>query len=249
MWVRTEGGNKIMTMTSPPSNASYGAPRSSHADDITAGQWAAISQKLRALRTERDLSVRKLGAIAGVSGSLISAIELGKARPSIGSLLALCDALGTSIPVLFDEGVSRSESSDLANIDRTTSSSASKPKVSHVQRSAGRSSLELASGITLERLSRSDDPDMDFLFATYEPGAESCSPNHLQTHAGNEYGFVQLGEITVTIGEETVRLGPGDSIAFESTEPHRLVNTGSGPATLLWVNLHKPPSRTGLSAA
>jgi mannose-6-phosphate isomerase-like protein (cupin superfamily) len=113
----------------------------------------------------------------------------------------------------------------------------------HVQRSAGRRSLELASGITLERLSRSDDPDVDFLFATYEPGAESNSPEHLQTHDGKEYGFVQTGELTVTVGDKSVQLGPGDSIAFDSTEPHRLANTGDTRATLLWVNLHHPPSQ------
>ena len=75
------------------------AERAGDPTSISAPQWSAIAQKLRALRLERKLSVRKLGAVAGVSGSLISAIELGKARPSIGSLLALCDALGTSIPV------------------------------------------------------------------------------------------------------------------------------------------------------
>jgi transcriptional regulator with XRE-family HTH domain len=231
-----------MTMT-PLTSTTDPAPRSSDAGEITARQWVEIAQKLRALRLAKKLSVRKLGAIAGVSGSLISAIELGKARPSIGSLLALCDALDTSIPVLFDESVGQSAGSAPAT---PQSQQASTPKAGrHVQRFAGRSSLELASGITLERLSRSDDPDMDFLLATYEPGAESCAADHLQTHAGNEYGFVQVGEITVTIAEETVILGPGDSIAFESTEPHRLVNTGTGRATLLWVNLHKPPSRIG----
>jgi transcriptional regulator with XRE-family HTH domain len=237
-------GNKIMTMTSPISTP-YAAPRSGDAAEITARQWVAIAQKLRDLRREKKLSVRKLGASAGVSGSLISAIELGKARPSIGSLLALCDALDTSIPVLFDESVGQPGSSASATLEQPTSATDAKAS-RHVQRASGRGSLELASGITLERLSRSDDPDMDFLFATYEPGAESCSADHLQTHAGNEYGFVQVGEITVTIGDESVVLGPGDSIAFASTEPHRLVNTGNGPATLLWVNLHKPPSRAAL---
>jgi transcriptional regulator with XRE-family HTH domain len=230
-----------MTAARPTSSAAV-ASRAGDAADITARQWVAIAEKLRHLRLDRQLSVRKLGAIAGVSGSLISAIELGKARPSIGSLLALCDALGTSIPVLFDEA----EGSGITNPRGTGFSAAidDKSLSHHVERSAGRNSLELASGITLERLSRSDDPDMDFLLATYEPGAESCSPDRLQTHAGNEYGFVQTGELTVTIGDETVLLSPGDSIAFESTEPHRLVNTGKSPATLLWVNLHKPPSRT-----
>ena len=231
-------------MTSPRSRSS--AALGSVDADTTVRQWVGIAQKLRDLRLERELSVRKLGAIAGVSGSLISAIELGKARPSIGSLLALCDALGTSIPVLFDESVEREEDSVFSNLDRQASpaSADAQPMSRHVQRAAGRGSLELASGITLERLSRSDDPDVDFLLATYAPGAESNSPEHLQTHDGKEYGFVQTGELTVTVGNQSVELGPGDSIAFDSTEPHRLANTGNISATLLWVNLHHPPSQT-----
>jgi transcriptional regulator with XRE-family HTH domain len=233
----------VAVVTSPRKGSSV-ALRSVDAD-ITARQWVGIAQKLRDLRVERKLSVRKLGAIAGVSGSLISAIELGKARPSIGSLLALCDALGTSIPVLFDESVELDSNPVFTNLGRQAAPAAADAQAMgrHVQRSAGRGSLELASGITLERLSRSNDPDVDFLFATYEPGAESCSSKHLQTHDGKEYGFVQTGELTVTVGGESVQLAPGDSIAFDSTEPHRLVNTGSTPATLLWVNLHHPPSQ------
>ncbi len=193
---------------------------------------------------ERKLSVRKLGAIAGVSGSLISAIELGKARPSIGSLLALCDALGTSIPILFDETVS-SPRGPAARSRTSSTDVAEAPAISrHVQRADRRASLELASGITLERLSRSDDPDADFLLATYEPGAESNAAEHLQAHDGKEYGFVQAGELTVTINGDSVQLGPGDSIAFESTEPHRVANTGLGTARALWVNLHNPASDT-----
>jgi transcriptional regulator with XRE-family HTH domain len=218
------------------------AVRARDPSSITTRQWVVLAQKLRTLRTERKLSVRKLGAIAGVSGSLISAIELGKARPSIGSLLALCDALGTSIPVLFDESVDLEHPQLNAGPPTGTSDRSTETISRHVQRADLRGSLELASGITLERLSQSDDPDADFLLATYEPGAESCTAERMQTHDGKEYGFVKSGELTVTIGPESVRLGPGDSIAFDSTEPHRLANTGSGPAILLWVNLHKPAS-------
>lgn len=229
--------------TASTKGTSPAALRRGEAANITARQWRAIAQKLRTLRLEQGLSVRKLGAIAGVSGSLISAIELSKARPSIGSLLALCDALGTSIPALFDEGISAADRAAPVDVDRPGPPAVNGQAISRrVQRATGRGGLELASGITLERLSSSDDPDVDFLLATYAPGAESCSVERLQTHLGKEYGFVQGGELTVTIGTESVRLGPGDSIAFNSTEPHRLANTGSDPATLLWVNLHNPPS-------
>ena len=36
------------------------------------------------------------------------------------------------------------------------------------------------------------------------------------------------------IGFETYELGPGDSISFESTMPHRLFTLGDEPAEAIW---------------
>ena len=48
-------------------------------------------------------------------------------------------------------------------------------------------------------------------------------------HMGREYGLVLSGRLRVTIGfDDEHELGPGDSIAFESSRPHRLENAGVG---------------------
>ena len=44
-------------------------------------------------------------------------------------------------------------------------------------------------------------------------------------HGGREYGHVLSGRLEVQIGFETYSVGPGDSIHFDSTTPHRLSNT------------------------
>jgi mannose-6-phosphate isomerase-like protein (cupin superfamily) len=54
-------------------------------------------------------------------------------------------------------------------------------------------------------------------------------------HMGREYGLVLSGRLRVTIGfDEEHELGPGDSIAFESSRPHRLENAGSEPVEAIW---------------
>ena len=55
-------------------------------------------------------------------------------------------------------------------------------------------------------------------------------------HMGREYGVVLAGRLRVTIGfdEEEYELGPGDSIAFESSRPHRLENAGDEPVEAIW---------------
>jgi quercetin dioxygenase-like cupin family protein len=53
-------------------------------------------------------------------------------------------------------------------------------------------------------------------------------------HSGREYGYVLSGRLHVTIGFETHELGPGDSISFDSTMPHRLFNSDDEPAEAIW---------------
>ena len=56
-------------------------------------------------------------------------------------------------------------------------------------------------------------------------------------HAGQEFGYVLTGRLTIHVGFDTHRLGPGDSISFPATTPHRLGNDGTEPATAIWCIL------------
>jgi len=56
-------------------------------------------------------------------------------------------------------------------------------------------------------------------------------------HSGSEYGHVLSGRLAVTIGFDTYELGPGDSISFDSTMPHRLFNLGRERVDAIWVVL------------
>jgi quercetin dioxygenase-like cupin family protein len=53
-------------------------------------------------------------------------------------------------------------------------------------------------------------------------------------HPGREYGHVLSGRLGVQLGFERHELGPGDSIAFESSRPHRLENAGAEPVEAIW---------------
>jgi mannose-6-phosphate isomerase-like protein (cupin superfamily) len=62
-------------------------------------------------------------------------------------------------------------------------------------------------------------------------------------HSGREFGLVISGSLSVTVGFEEHVLGPGDSMSFESTVPHRLHNEGDEPVRAVWVTLdrHRAP--------
>jgi quercetin dioxygenase-like cupin family protein len=69
----------------------------------------------------------------------------------------------------------------------------------------------------------------------YDVGGSSSQDDLFMRHAGREYGLVLAGTLEVTVGFETYALGPGDSISFDSTIPHRLRNAGSEPVTGVWL--------------
>ena len=97
-----------------------------------------------------------------------------------------------------------------------------------------RAVITLASGVTWERLTAAADAGVEFLRVTYDVGSESCPEDSLVRHGGKEYGFVTGGRLGVQIGFERYDLGPGDSISFDSSSPHRLWTIGDEAAEAIW---------------
>ncbi len=103
-----------------------------------------------------------------------------------------------------------------------------------MQRGHRRSSIELETGVRWERLTPESDREADFLYVIYDVGGSSCQGDAFIRHAGHEYGLVLSGALEVTVGFDVYTLGPGDSISFDSTVPHRLRNIGTEPVHGVW---------------
>jgi mannose-6-phosphate isomerase-like protein (cupin superfamily) len=106
-----------------------------------------------------------------------------------------------------------------------------------VQRADERPALELAGGVVWERLSAAPDPDADFAFVTYPPGADSGAGDPPSSHRGKEYGYVISGRLRIEVGGEAFELGPGDAVVFGSATPHRFRALGDEPVRAVWLNL------------
>ena len=115
----------------------------------------------------------------------------------------------------------------------------------HVQRATDRDVIDLGSGVRWERLTTWNDRDVEFLYAIYEAGGSSSPDGSLMRHSGREFGIVLSGELGVKVGFEDYVLGAGDSIAFDSSIPHRLHNDGTEIVTAIWivVGRHHVPER------
>jgi transcriptional regulator with XRE-family HTH domain len=193
------------------------------------------------LRSERErlgLSLRELARRLDVSPSLVSQIETGKIQPSVGTLYAMVSELGISFDDVFAAvELAATGSAPAAQNEQTDATETPTDDLSRVQRAGRRRVIELESGVRWERLTTWNDRDVDFLYASYEVGGASSPEGKLVRHSGREFGIVITGRLGVTVGFEDHVLGPGDSISFESTIPHRLHNEGDEVVNAIWVVL------------
>jgi transcriptional regulator with XRE-family HTH domain len=189
-----------------------------------------VPRRLRAERERHGISLRELARRLKISPSAISQIETGRARPSVATLWAIVTELGMSLDDLFAD--ERGAAPQAAAPDAPAEApAASLPVVTPASREA----LQLATGVRWERMTADADPDVDFIWVVYDAGGSSSPEDSFIRHAGREYGLVLSGRLEVTVGFETTVLGPGDSISFDSTTPHRLRNAGTEPVTGVWV--------------
>jgi len=205
-----------------------------------------MGARLREKRIELGVSLRELARKLEVSPSLVSQIETGKIQPSVRTLYAIVSQLGMSLDAIFDLTAETGPlERDAAPVPAAPGGAEAPGGPSHgrVQRAADRRVIALESGVHWERLTAWDDPDVEFLMAVYEVGGSSSSDRKLMRHSGREFGLVIGGTLSVTVGFEEHVLGPGDSISFESTVPHRLHNEGDEPVRAVWVTLdrHRAP--------
>jgi len=182
-----------------------------------------IGDRLREERERAGLSQRKLAGRLGLSPSLISQLESGSTKPSVGTLYAIVTELGVSLDSVL-------RGADDAPSPRAVESASPTPVVNP----GSRQSIDLASGVKWEELSAVTEDGVDFLFATYEVGGASTPDESLMRHHGREYGYIVSGTLGIQIGFNDFTLEPGDSIAFDSERPHRLYNKGDTPVKAVW---------------
>lgn len=198
-------------------------------------EYATIGDRLREARKARGLSLRHLAALLGVSPSLISQVETGRAKPSVNTLYALANELGISLDSLLftDTEPMTPATTQTAVPDPADATLPHDP----VQRASSRMSIRLGSGVVWERLTTESIRTVDFLYVTYEVGGASSPENEFQRHSGQEWGYILSGTLRVKIGFDEYVLGPGDAITFDSGTPHRLTNDGDEPVRAVWYVL------------
>lgn len=202
-----------------------------------------IGTRVAAHRARRERKVSDLAREVGVSPSLISQIERGQSRPSVSTLFALAQALEVPVDAFFrdsddGEGGSKGDKPQEAAPPAadTPARFANENGHRYMVRKDGRATIDIEGGVRWERLTPATLDNVDFMELVYAPHAESNS--ELYRHPGTEMVLVIEGRMDIYVGFEQHELGPGDSIHFPSSFPHRYVNPTDEVARAVTVILH-----------
>jgi transcriptional regulator with XRE-family HTH domain len=190
-----------------------------------------LGARLRAARRQKGLSLRELARLIGVSASLLSQVENDKSQISVANLHALVTVLDLSLDQLFDTGAAPAPAGPEPRRDGAGFGDGP------VHRPGERPILEMASGVTWERLASLLGRLVDAQLVTYEPGSSSSSDGRLTRHNGTEFAYIIEGELVLILGYEEYVLTAGESLAFDSTTPHLYANRSSTVARGVWFEV------------
>jgi transcriptional regulator with XRE-family HTH domain len=166
-------------------------------------QSYAIGEKLRALRLKRKLGLVELGRHTGLSPALLSKIERGRMFPTLPTLLRVSLVYGVGLEHFFsDSGPKRA-----LGIVRAGE------RQQFPEKLGGREvawEFECLDFTATERVMNAY--RVRFVQAAKKP--------RLHEHAGAEFLHLLAGRLGLVVGGEEHALSAGDSIYFDSSQPH-----------------------------
>jgi transcriptional regulator with XRE-family HTH domain len=172
---------------------------------------------MRAGLTQQELASR-----LDLTPGMVSQIENGISRPSVGTLYGVVTELDLSLDALIRGTPSLAHTSP------------GEDAVSIVVPER-RSAVTLDSGVQWDWLAEVEGQPTQFVLARYDVGGSSSEDGSLMTHTGFEYGYVISGTLGIRVGDQDYQLDTGDSIAFASGIPHRLFNPGDVASESVWA--------------
>jgi transcriptional regulator with XRE-family HTH domain len=193
-----------------------------------------LSEKLRAIRKERGLTLQQVATASGLSKAFVSQIESGTANPSLASLKRVGNALDIPLAALFESTPNGPEPA--------TAGPEGTDEV-RVVRQHRRKKVVWPGRTTPSYLLTPDlRGKLEVLLDVLEPGAHPREEEEerCMTHEGEEFGFILEGRYEVTVGGQSIVLEAGDSITYPSRLPHRGRPLGDRTVRTLWVIT--PPS-------
>jgi len=178
-----------------------------------------FARRLKQLRSERNWSLEALESASGVSRSMLSQIERGKANPTLAVTFRIARAFGMSIGELVETPGATSSINVIRSDDHAYHYRSDKDCV-----------IRTLSPLNLEK-------DVEFYEVQLNEGGALRSAAHYE--GTREFVTVQKGRIRVESGGDKEDLDPSDSASYRADVPHALVNVGRGTAVIFLVDIYR----------
>jgi len=175
-----------------------------------------MGSRIKRKRESYGLQIKELSEQIGVSSSLISQIENGKAFPSIVTLKKVADALHTTVGELIGEKEDYIKNPLMKPDDRRFAKGNRK----------GTSSYLLSRHFPSKQI--------EPYLIRFKPGSDSKNVM-TSKFPGQEFCFVQKGKFEASVNRKKYTLEKGDSFYFDSSKAHLFKNISEEEAELLWV--------------
>lgn len=172
----------------------------------------SVGERLRILRTERDLSQRVLAQQAGISTNSISLIERDEISPSVATLQNLATALHVRVSYFFEDE--------------------SEQSVLHIK--ANQRSAVDSQGVRIESIgSRIHAQEIEPFLVQLAP--HTSSGERQVIHAGHEVVFCLKGKLEYLIDGTVYQVEEGDFLVFEAGLPHLWRNPFDASAEFILI--------------
>jgi transcriptional regulator with XRE-family HTH domain len=168
----------------------------------------AVGARLRALRTDRGLTLTALSETTGISVSTLSRLESGQRRPTLELLLPLARVHGVALDDLVD------------------ASAPGDPRVS-------RRSVE-RDGVLITPLTRTPG-ELQAFKQVFPPRWPAGGAPEQKTHDGYEWLYVLSGRLRLQLGRRDFVLVPGEVVEFDTRVPHAFTNPFPEPVEVLML--------------
>lgn len=178
-----------------------------------------LAERLKQARADKGLSLEALSRLSGVSRSMLSQIERGASSPTVASLWNLTRALNVDFAGLLDDP----SSTPSAILD-------------HMRAADTPRFTENGTACEIRILSPTEDVGKTEVYDIgFKPGGLLSSAPHDKGTV--EHLTLLSGAVTVTSGDATAALSPGDTLRYRADLPHEIAAPDG--ARLLLIVKHR----------
>lgn len=175
-----------------------------------------IAINLKALRTERNLTLGQLSKISGISKAMLSDIEKGDSNPTINTIWKIANGLNVPYTKLMD-GVENE-----ATVIRKSEPVMQTGESEHYR-------VYCYFGSSPVR-------NFELFYVELDPHSSNASIGH--SEKAQEYIYIMQGELSLHTDTGDYDLQPGDSLVFDSSIGHTYANSQDTLLTFLVINYY-----------